>query len=439
MFNVELVQQGLKNLRGFKQTRTADIEKLKDFLLETDSGEYYNGVHPLIKMVNIDASAPDFDSYETQAYSGTGNYLKGEIVEDTGTPGSFFRSLQGTNTTPNNGNALTDTDFWEPFDYLSGYLEDVVLEAIPKMIKKVFAEKKKVQNMKELLADLKLYQGAGSTSSRITKSNRFCGFEIDFKYMKDLVMSVPKIGIQADTQQTLPIYIYHSSQVEPIYTFNIVVNKDVSFGWYDLLDSNQENPVLKFVNNSIQAGGSFYIGYYEQDLTGSMIKHKIDLSRIPCGGCSPINQRLYKSWNQYIEIHPFSVAEDFLDYAGNKDLWDTEKNGYTYDTNWGLNLSLNLKCDLTDFIIRNKLLFSEALGLQVAHDLVYEMAYSTENNHIAEKNRKLALYELDDRENQQGLISQLESMYKALEVDLSNLNSKCLPEKSNNGISYSAV
>ncbi len=436
MFNVDTVQQSLKTLLAFKQTRTSDIELLKDFLLTSDSGQYYEDVHPLVNIVNIDASCPDYDSYVTPDYSGSTEYIKGQIVKDT----TFFRSKKGTVLVPNVGKLTSDTEWWEPFGYLSGYLEDVILGAIPKVIKQTFAAKKKAQNTKELFADLALYQGSGNMSSRIVKADRFCGFEIEFKYMKDLVMSIKKIGIQTDTlQNPLTIYIYHSSQTEAIYTFDIDVTKAISFGWYELTDSNGNNPVLNFVNSSLNAGGSFYIGYYEDEVTGQFVKNPVDLSVAPCGGCSPVNQTLYKNWNQYISIHPFSVADDYLDLDG-RTLWDISKNSYTYDTNWGLNLSLNLKCDLTDFIVRNKTLFTDALGLQVAHDLIYAMAYSTENNAIAEKNRKLALYELDDRENNtQGLMTQLKLMYEALNIDLSSLNSRCLPPPTKNGVTMSAI
>ena len=48
----------------------------------------------------------------------------------------------------------------------------------------------------------------------------------------------------------------------------------------------------------------------------------------------------------------------------------------TYNNNYGLNLELTISCDITDFIIEQRMLFQDVIAKQVAVDMLREFAYN---------------------------------------------------------------
>lgn len=93
-----------------------------------------------------------------------------------------------------------------------------------------------------------------------------------------------------------------------------------------------------------------------------------------------------------------------------------------------MNFKIQVGCDISDLICRNKLAFADALRKQVIHDLIRDMAFSMRDNQKKEKVSQMAHYALENKENNtKGIVKELEEAVKAVSFDLSSLSSVCLP------------
>jgi hypothetical protein len=135
-----------------------------------------------------------------------------------------------------------------------------------------------------------------------------------------------------------------------------------------------------------------------------------------------------------VQVRGFSVPETWAEPG----MW-TGTVYYSPDSNFGLNLKLSATCDLSDYFCRHAALFTTALQLQLAVDLLQLMANSTRNNGVTQGVQVLAQVELNNKPNGQvGLLNQLATALAALDVDLSGISRPCLPCKTN-GVRWGAI
>jgi hypothetical protein len=160
--------------------------------------------------------------------------------------------------------------------------------------------------------------------------------------------------------------------------------------------------------------------------------------------CQTCNNNYYywSNWSKFFDLAPFIVdANDLIGIKpsdANVKLWNIQKNGYTYAKNYGLNLDISVKCDVTDFFCREKYLFADVLNKQVTVDVLEELSKSTRNNVISKEVQQLALYELNNKDGSNARI-RLEKSIKAIGFDLSDLNESCLPCNEKWGPTWGAV
>ena len=190
------------------------------------------------------------------------------------------------------------------------------------------------------------------------------------------------------------------------------------------------------------------------------IVRRVAWSQEPCKSCSRREYLSWAAWSKYIEIHPFYVNEELIETTNfsndfNKDfnddfakrqgyLWDIQNNQYTYDNNYGINLEVTVSCDITDFIIEQRMLFQDVIAKQVAIDMLREFAYNANvrtNRHSINASRPDILYEIDGDSSsmkQSGLSYQLDMAFKAIKLSTEGVDRVCLPCK-NNGVKYRVV
>ena len=117
---------------------------------------------------------------------------------------------------------------------------------------------------------------------------------------------------------------------------------------------------------------------------------------------------------------------------------------YTYDNNYGLNLEVTVSCDITDFIIEQRMMFQDVIAKQVAVDMLREFAYNSNvrtNRHSINASRLDILYEVDGDSSsmkKSGLSYQLDMAFKAIKLSTSGIDRVCLPCR-NNGVKYRTV
>lgn len=419
MFTNSIILPGLRGLIGFERSYNSNYPDVDTDLQESSSGIYVNnGLHPLLTYDNIWAIAEHFDKVTVKAYASGSTYRTNDIVKE-GT--DIYQSLQDVN---NNHTPSTSADWWRKTNLMSAYFRRLYDGAVLKLVNQLMTEKKVNEVAKSLHANINLFEGVGSIDKRIQKQGRMVGLKINI-LNPDTVARLSYIGMQVDTvQNPLNIYLYHSSSDTAVKTFALNQTKSVQFQWHKITME-----VLAYMNDQVNAGGHYYLCYYEADLTGEAIRKDISWAgKNNCGSCSEAqaNRQLWNKWSKFLTIQPFYITS--ADIKDDKALWDEEREIYIDDTNWGMNIQMSIQCDVSNWICQNANLFTDALSKQITVDLLNEMAFSMRDNQKKEKLAGLAAVALDNQENgQHGEVKKLAMAVKAVSFDFSDLSPACLP------------
>jgi hypothetical protein len=441
MYDAQTLKDAFKGLVGFEQPNDPTYPVLAPYVLQSTSGRIVNHVHPLCSIENIYNSIPEFDLYTYQDWTNRA-YKQGEVVK---LGGNLYRAkkniLAGYPAPDASADSEFDEDFdgvsfavnylWDATDPFSEYLNKKMEVAIIQMVSE-FIRQKKLDGANRTLIDSQiLFDGIGSFNDREIKSGRFVGFEISLSSQQGIQAIFSQVGLQADAaQSTLQFYLFHSSVEEALKTFTISIAKASSFNWIDVQDA-----MLKFYENTHDAAGFFYFGYFEDDLTGQAIRKAYDFINGPCLTCSEYNRNAFNRWSKYIKIRPFYAPASALDGTN---IFDITKIQYDPQNNFGINIALSVYCDMTEFFILNKGLFADAYAMKIASLLLKEIAYSTRMTAISDKNRAIAMADID-MNAKSAWIQEYINELRALSVDFSGLSSKCLAMPSALGIEVGAI
>lgn len=415
MFNISDLSTCFAGLVGFKQSNDPSYPVINSALSKSDSGLYVEGAHPLITQENIYAVAPEFGSFTYPNWV-TGVYPLNAIVLHSG---KKYRAIQ--DVTAEIANPVTATTYWLEIDPYNDWLLNIYNQSISQLCYDLINYKKIAGVGKSLLDSMRLYEGFGTLSSKIVKRDRFVGWEVYVNNIENISIQINKLGFQGDTANPdFHLYLYHSSQKEYLKRVQINFDKPSSFQWKEL-----EDVILNFYSANHDTDGVFYIGYYENELLGQAITREMNISSAPCAGCDRYNIDAFNKWSKRVKLKAISIDSSYLDE--DKHLFDTSKVIEHADTNFGMNLAITVKCDLTDFFCSNKSLFADALQKQVALNILNKMAFSTKINVLSDKVRGLAMSELDEREESGSFKMIYIKSLKALNIDFSGFNHDCLP------------
>lgn len=427
MIRIADIQDKLLHLVGWKQNYDLSNITLSDNLTQTESGMYFQQIHPLLTLDNLQSIAPDFQNYNWQVYDTNKVYKSGEVVriED-----SLYKALQNVPIKT----SISDTDYWVETNPFSEWLEDKTKASIVKLVNKFINIKLADKASKSLIENKTLFDGTGRLTNKIENRNRLVGFEIDTVRSKGVTVKIDKIGLQMTEPGSYTIYIFHSSNPEPIYTLSFEKTKANSLEWF----KPKDDILLPYESVNTDAGGSWYLVYKQSELpeNAQAIYKDRDWSTGPCKACSRSEFLAYQAWSKYIEVHPFYISED--------EEFDPEAMNFTYDKNYGINLEVSAYCDLTDFIIKQRAMFQDVLSKQVAIDFLREFAYNPNvrtNRHSINASKLDILAELDGDSSsmrQSGLSYELDIALKALSISTQGLDRICLP-CVNNGIKYRSI
>ena len=430
------IQNELLHIIGWEQNNNTSDFKIADALTQSDTGLYYQQVHPLLTLQNLSSIAPDFKNipsenrYIYDAYIADKQYVKGEIVT---LEQKIYKSKLSTL-----GNDPTETDYWYETNQLSEWVEAKTKASIQKAIMRYCNDKIAKGTFKTLCENKILFDGTGRLVDTVQNQNNLVGFEIIPIRSKGVTTKINRIGFQSDGSGEFDFYLYHSSSYEPIKTIHITKLKP-GFVWI-----TTDNLYMPYESDDIEAGGSWYLCYKQSalnTLNQKAIRKDKDWSKEPCGSCSRREIQTWMAWSKYLEIHPFKLSEELV--TDNK-MWDAEDNIYTYDNNYGINLDVSINCDITDFIIDQKMLFQDIIAKQVAIDMLREFAYNANvrtNRNSINASRVDILYEIDGDSSslkKSGLSYQLDLAFKAVELSTEGIDRVCMPCK-NNGIKYRSI
>lgn len=442
------IQEKLLHLIGWEQNYDTSDLKISDALTVSESGLYFQQIHPLLTLQNMSCIAPDFKNMTFEEYNAEKPYSKGNVIKY----GSLlYKALQNsTGKQPD-----IESEYWVETNPFSEWLESKTKASIQKAISRYCNEKIAQGTYKTLCENRTLFDGTGRLVDVVKNKKNLVGFEIVPIRAKGVTTKINKIGLQFTEPGEYTLYLMHSSMDAPVKIIKLNKIRKNSIEWFSLNDV-----YLPYQSEDNDAGGSWYLCYFQSELPeGSQaIRKDKDWSKEPCNSCSRREYLAWMAWSKYIEVHPFFVNEelingmqdDFNDDFNNDfskqpiHLWDVDNNQYTYDNNYGLNLELTISCDITDFIIEQQMLFQDVIAKQVAVDMLREFAYNANvrtNRHSINASRLDILYEVDGDSSsmkKSGLSYQLDMAFKAINISTEGIDRVCLPCK-NNGIKYRTV
>ena len=440
------IQDKLLHLIGWEQNYDASDLKISDALTVSESGLYFQQIHPLLTLQNMACIAPDFKNMTFEEYSTKKSYSKGNVVKYDE---KLYKALQkALNKQPD-----IESEYWVEANPFSEWLESKTKASIQKAIARYCNEKIAQGTYKTLCENRTLFDGTGRLVDVVKNRKNLVGFEIVPVRAKGVTTKINKIGLQFTEPGEYTLYLMHSSMDAPVKIIKLNKIRKNSIEWFSLNDV-----YLPYQSEDNDAGGSWYLCYFQSELPeGSQaIRKDKDWSKEPCNSCSRREYLAWMAWSKYIEVHPFFVNEELVKAVNFNDdfnddfekqalhLWDVENNQYTYDNNYGLNLELTISCDITDFIIEQRMLFQDVIAKQVAVDMLREFAYNANvrtNRHSINASRLDILYEIDGDSSsmkKSGLSYQLDMAFKAIKLSTEGIDRVCLPCK-NNGIKYRTV
>jgi hypothetical protein len=426
MFNITTVQDCLTGLIGWKPSENPCAEPLAPTITASSSGMFFNDAHPLLSIDNIESIAPDFANFKFNTWDIAQTYEVGDRVRFSGV---VYQSLTASNI----GNQPDSSPIqWGQIDLFSEWLESKTRSFYAQFVNRIFVQKSINKITKSLFDDRYIFQGVGSFNDLIIKQGRFVGFEIIPNRQEDISLKLNKIGFQFNQIQTgFTLYVFHSSQEEAIHTETITTSGSNSFEWFNLSSAIE----LFYASNEYDAGGAFYIGYFEDDIQGQAIKKSFNFSR-PCSTCrGGADFRFWRTWSKFFSITPVSFGADALNgnFMPDIDLIREESTN-----NFGMNLNVSAECDLSEFLCRHLRQMTFPLMKYVGLEFVKEFANSIRLNREKSELQQKALIELDDRQGSFTLKQEVENLMKDIDFSFSDLNSACMPCNEKNGINHKA-
>lgn len=429
------IQEKLLHLIGWEQNYDTSDLKISDALTVSESGLYFQQIHPLLTLQNMSCIAPDFKNITFPEYNSEKEYSKGNVVDYQGTQYKALQKAQGKQPD-------IESEYWVETNLFSEWLESKTKASIQKAIARYCNEKTVEGTNKPLCESRTLFDGTGRLVDTVKNKKNLVGFEIVPVRAKGVTTKINKICLQFTKAGEYTLYLMHSSMDAPVKIIKLNKIRDNSAEWFTVDDL-----YLPYQSEYNDAGGSWYLCYFQSELPeGSQaIRKNKDWSKEPCGSCSRRELLAWMAWSKYLEIHPFFVNEELINTEDKSlHLWDAENNQYTYDNNYGLNLEVAVSCDITDFIIEQRMMFQDVIAKQVAVDMLREFAYNSNvrtNRHSINASRLDILYEVDGDSSsmkKSGLSYQLDMAFKAIKLSTSGIDRVCLPCR-NNGIKYRTV
>lgn len=422
--DIEFIVNCLRNTVRYPQIEDPGLGKLPDSLVEPATARLI--YHPLLTTDNLQAIAPDFNSFTYPAWDNATTYEEGDKVDYTGT---LYKSLTDGNL--NNQPDVSPSE-WELLDEYADWLEDQREEGIRTFASNVFNLKKDERETKTLLDSLVLHDRIARINDTIVKQDRVVGLEIELINHNNINVLLERISTQfTDLQAPLTFRLHHSSQVDPIATFDITTTKQRSVEWHSLTQDN--NLQYRDFSNDLQ-GGLYYLTYREDELNGQALNARYNYGRVPCGSCSRYNSNAYKKWSQFVNIRAISVGDGKYDDTAANTLWDLNDIQYNTDQSWGINLTISAYCELKQFMCEQSDIWGEGIAQQITVDMLRQIANTIRSNVLSEKTRELAIRSIANEDlGGENEMKKLETVTNAANFEISDIQKSacmpCLPRK----------
>lgn len=419
-------------LVGWRQA-FSPLKTIDDALLQSESGLYFQDAHPLMTLDNIEAIVPyDFKQQYPQWLISM-PYRKGQKVWHKTCVWIARQDNVGKEPPASDFNGDFSADFggefWKAYNFMSDYLSQQMQSAISQTVQTFLQMKGLLRETKDLLERRTFFDGAGRLDNLQPLQGKLVGMEINPVRSMGVTAKIERIGLQmTGATGNVRMYLFHSSQRDPIKVADLEFTKtNGGFQWFDVKDW-----FMPYISNGNNSGGSWYLVYNQNDLPQGMmaVNSTKDWSREPCMTCNPGSVASWRELTKYLLISPFKTHA-FDTFAEYPELWDIEDNIYTNTSNYGINVEVSVGCDLTDFIIEQRLMFATVLQRQLAAKMLRTMALNPDvrtNRNQSNVSQQSILYELDGNTQgrEGGLGYELRKGYEALELNTRGIDRICL-------------
>ena len=428
MIRLSEIDAALLPVVGWEQAYNPAQEIDAD-LTRSESGLTFQGAHPLVTLDNMAAIMPDDWGFQYPAWNNAQPYAKGVKVSHDS---SYWIAVNA-----NSGSEPSDSNpDWKPYNILSDFLRRLTVNGIHTAVQTFMQRKEIARETKSLVERRTFFDGAARLKSTIDNAHKIVGVEIVPVRSMGITTKIEKIGLQmVGGTGAVTIYLFHSSQVEPIKTATLnYTNSNGGFQWFTL-----EDFYLPYIGEDTDAGGAWFLCYSQDELPEGMEALNVskDWSAEPCQTCLGGSIEGWKQITKYLQLSPFSTRAP-QDWDGT--MFDIDKLAYTNTKNYGINAEITIGCDLTDFIVEQRAQFANVIQKQVAVSALRTLAMNPDarvNRHQVNATRDSILYEVDGNPQGRasGLAFDLSAAYKALDIDTKRLDRICLCE-NNHGVKY---
>lgn len=418
-------------------------------LCESESGLTFQGSHPLCTLNNVQAIMPDDYLYQYPEWDATVTYRVGTKVRHGGL--LWIANMESTGVEPvataynqdyNNDYGRVEAGAWVKYNMLSDFVRTLTMQGITQAVQNFIQEKQLRQETRNLLERRTFFDGAARLQATCENRGKIVGFEIVPVRAMGVTTKIERIGLQmVGGTGVVTLYVFHSSQIAPMKVVELTyTNTHGGFQWFTPVE-----PIyLPYISNGNDSGGAWFLCYNQADLPRGMEALNVskDWSVEPCQTCLGGSIESWRELTKYLQVSPFCTDAP-ADFAVRPEMFDIARLAYTNTMNYGMNVEISVGCDLTDFIISQRAIFATVIQKQVAANVLRTLALNPDvrvNRNQVNATRDELLYEIDGAPNGRasGLGYELKQAYKALSIDVRNLDRICL-QCNNHGVKYRTV
>lgn len=465
MYDIKKLQDAFVSLVGVRQSNVSNVPEIDDDLSYSITGIYIDDKNPIASTENLYYSSPNFQPSTYPMWKSGSNYAKNIVTNDNGALFICINPLVNDMVRPS-----ADNINWSTYNPYNIWVKQKYNQAVSNMMSAVISKKKLSHMAKAVLEKQQLYRGFGSIHNKIIAQGRFVGVSILPQQADGLLTIINQVGIQlTKSQEFLKFYLYHSDCQDAIGVWEIPIINENTFNWQPLLENS---PLPWIINSAYEAGiyvsdgglyfksnniivdsvtkpsldkvnwssvrlnpdcimkylnqntsGVYYFGYYESDLVGQALSKSWDCTASPCYNCDGGDVQDYNRWSRYTSMQTICVSAN--DINEDRTIFDTKKVSNGNITNWGINLNITVRCDLTDFMIENKLLFADTFAFQVCKEFLESIATTTRLGPDPAQTKLSAIAALDAKAPGNWIKSYNDNI-DSLNLDLSGFSNACM-------------
>lgn len=404
-------------------------------LTQSESGLTFQAGHPMCTLATVNALVPTEWERNIEAWRDSDIIRKGELRRHGGYYWRAKKESKGQEPPAADFSGDYNEDFgneyWLATTLLSEKCEQLTRRGVQNAVQKWMTSKQLNKESRTLLEHRAIFDGAGRLQNVSPNRDKIVGFELVAERGMGVTVKIDKIGLQFNARGRVTIYVFHTSQSEPVYEYTVGYDRDNgTFKWFEPQDW-----YLPYMG-STGIGGAWYICYVQRDLLpeeGVMEAVKVDMDwkNGPCHTCGVGNYQHWRELLQYVDVSPFEVSVPGGWDKADPKLWDISNNVYPGSGNYGLNVMFSAMCDVTDLIIQNRQQFAGVIQKETAFQVLKALELNPDvvvSRMQSNATHSDLRYELDGSAAtyKKGLITELEKAYAALYVETQGMDKVCL-------------